>query len=186
MPQSGLTAAAGALCAALHGKDPALAASAAAALGHAGLRAPLPLPLGSPAPAPAAPQAPAAQAGAAGAAVGLGAPAAAERAGAEAGGAAGPATAAAANGAAASGPGSAAALQVDSSLAETGSQADCGAKGGAPATRLAAVAGMARLMADKDPKVRRGSACRLERTATSRLLYYLALPIRWAGTAASV
>ena len=115
MPQSRLAAAAGALCAALGGKDPAMAQSAAAALGHAGVRSPLPLPLRTPALAPGTPQAPAAQASAAGAA---------ERAGAEAGGAARPTTAAAASGVAASGPGGAGALQTGNGSAEAGSQAE--------------------------------------------------------------
>ena len=174
MPQSRLAAAAGALCAGQDSKDPALAASAAAALGHAGVRAPLPLPLGISATASGTPQAPAAQDSAAGVANKVSAPGAAgasfaERAGGEAGGAAGPATAATPNGAAASGPGGAAAGQEGYDLAEAGSVTGCVGKGGAPATRLAVVAGMARLMADKDPKVRRGGACRLERTASSEL-----------------
>ena len=198
---SSLAAAAGALCAVLGTRDPALAASAAAALGHAGVRAPLPLPLGGLAPCSGASQAPAVQAGAGGAAKGLGAPAgssagAAERTGAEAGAAAGLTSAAAANLAAASGPGGPAAAREGSGSTEAGSPADSALGSLLSATRLAAVAGMSRLMADKDPKVRRSCAWRTcMETGTlgvdygsisASLSYHCPLHRCWAGSAATM
>ncbi len=159
-PPDSLAAAAAALCAALRNKDATLAVAGAAALGHAGLRAPLPLPLGAP-PRPdkiaAGGEAPDAPASAAEAAAG---PSANGGAGAsdaptamDTEGAAGAAAGAGAPPAKGASPGAAEAAGQAGGEPGAGAAAAADEAGGA--TRLGAMAGAARLMADKEPKARR-------------------------------
>lgn len=178
--QSSLAAAAGALCSALDYKDPALAVSAAAALGHAGVRGPLPLPLGAlkSETLPDTRQR-AAAGGSRGSASGSAAAAgAAENAKSGAGAAAAVVKASSGvdEGAASSAAAGASAAKNDREASGEHGAAGAAAKSSpsppaeaAPATRLGAVAGIARLMADKEPKARvlltapaqHGAACAL-------------------------